>query len=62
MKNYVVYDKEGKVLRAGSCPNKDVVNQPQSGEQVIEVQAPLRKADLDYEIKKKKLVKKQEQR
>jgi len=39
MKNYIVYNDAGKILRTGSCPESDFEIQAGEGEQVLEGQA-----------------------
>lgn len=39
MKNYIVYNDAGKILRTGSCPESDFDIQASEGEQVLEGQA-----------------------
>ena len=39
MKNYIVYNDAGKILRTGSCPESDFDIQAGEGEQVLEGQA-----------------------
>lgn len=34
---YIVYDSEGRILRAGSCPADMILDQAQAGENVMEV-------------------------
>lgn len=36
MKKYIVYDNTGKILRTGTCPDKDFFLQAQDGEFAIE--------------------------
>lgn len=47
---YVVYDNTGKILRAGSCPNRDVNLQAKTGEKVKEIPKGLKKLDLTHKI------------
>jgi hypothetical protein len=39
MKNYIVYNDAGKILRTGSCPESDFDLQAREGEHVLEGQA-----------------------
>ena len=56
MKNYIVYDKSGTILRTGICPDDMMNIQVQEGELVMEGAAN----DIELRIVKGKIVRKSE--